>query len=1220
MEGTRQAVLRFKLGAVLGAALTIGLMAVPSARAQVLYGTLVGHVTDPNGAAVPGAKVHLTNQGTGVSLVALTDSAGDFTFTDVVGGPYTLQLVREGFQTFERKDIPVTNNAVARVDVGLTIGAVTQTVEVTSAAPLLQTDTSEVHANVDAPVLEQLPVPLGRNYQQVYRALPGFSPPSNSHSIPTNPSRSLAFNVNGTSNNQNNTRIDGVSTYNVQLPHVASYVPSLESIQEVNVVTDSFDAEQGFAGGAAINVETKSGTNQIHGSLFEYHSNNHTAAWPMLFDNAAANVGNKPKLVFNQFGGAVGGPIKKDKLFFFSSYEGTLNHRTLQAFASVLTPAMRAGDFSGGLGDFDCFQSDGSIQTSSSPGCPSAAAGTTIAPVMVTTTEGTSVQAQDGMIFNPNTGDPASALGRQVYSCGGAINVIAPCNTLDPIAQIMLDPAQFVALPNRSGARRNLFVSGPFHFHRNQVDNKIDLYASDKLRFIGTFGFLHYDSLAPTRLGPALGNVMSGSGGTSNPGHGHGNTYRTTIMGTYTFSPNFLMDAHFGYAKQGTASEQPFLGKNIGLDTLGIPGTNGTRRFESGWPEFDIDSFDTIGIDSNFMPYFRQDPQNQYVVNFNWIKNKHNLRFGSDLAREALNHTQAEFLSAAFGAQGGFDFNRGVTTSCLPVPGAVNADNSCNFVSADSRYNSAASFVLGLSDFRGKAFQVPDVYHIHAWLYSAYLRDRWTYSPRLTFDYGLRWEHYPVPARPDRGIERYDPDPASATFNKVLVCGVGTVPKDCGIEVSSRLFAPRVGFAYRATDTFVVRGGYGITYDPYFGLESLRNNYPVMVQLNQSNPLGGFFPVGSLGQGLPAIPTPVIPSNGVIDIAGDVGFSGWPKKFDRGYVQSWNLTLQKQLRWGFTGQVGYVATRQVREMGFFNLNSGQVVGAGSAGEPLFAETGGFANPNARTAATIELRPFGSGHYDSLQASLQRRYTKGLALTVNYTWGKAIDQVDNSDENPGDDDGRLQVLSLLKFNRALAGYDRTHNLEIYHVWDLPFGTGQRWLAGGGVLSKVAGGWQLSGLASFITGSPFTVYSSGSGFDTPGSNQTADQVKAHVSKLGSVDPGLPFYDPLAFGDVNAARLGTSGFNILRGPGIANYDFGVYRRFKLSERYNLEFRMESFNFTNTPHFDVPDNFVSDGLPAGFPGGSSDGSFMTVTGTINLAREGLDQRQFEFALRLFF
>src|SRR5437899_3842357 len=351
MEGTRQAVLRFKLGAVLGAALTIGLMAVPSARAQVLYGTLVGHVTDPNGAAVPGAKVHLTNQGTGVSLVALTDSAGDFTFTDVVGGPYTLQLVREGFQTFERKDIPVTNNAVARVDVGLTIGAVTQTVEVTSAAPLLQTDTSEVHANVDAPVLEQLPVPLGRNYQQVYRALPGFSPPSNSHSIPTNPSRSLAFNVNGTSDNQNNTRIDGVSTYNIQLPHVASYVPTLESIQEVNVVTSSFDAEQGFAGGAAINVQTRSGGNQIHGSLFEYNSNNHLKAWPEEFDNASANTGNKPKTIYNQYGGSIGGPIKKDKLFYFVSYEGTGDHRGVQRRVTVPSAAMKTGDFSSVLGD-----------------------------------------------------------------------------------------------------------------------------------------------------------------------------------------------------------------------------------------------------------------------------------------------------------------------------------------------------------------------------------------------------------------------------------------------------------------------------------------------------------------------------------------------------------------------------------------------------------------------------------------------------------------------------------------------------------------------------------------------------------------------------------------------------------------------------------------------------------------------------------------------------
>ena len=175
--------------------------------------------------------------------------------------------------------------------------------------PALQTDTAEVHAEVSNADVENLPVPLGRNYQQLYKNLPGFSPPRNSHSIPTNPARALEFNVNGTSNNQNNTRVDGVSTYNVQLPHVNSYVPTLESIQQVNLVTNTFDAEQGFAGGVAVNLETKSGTNQIHGSLFEYHSDQHIKAWPDRFENAASNTGNKPKFIDNSFGGTVGGPL-----------------------------------------------------------------------------------------------------------------------------------------------------------------------------------------------------------------------------------------------------------------------------------------------------------------------------------------------------------------------------------------------------------------------------------------------------------------------------------------------------------------------------------------------------------------------------------------------------------------------------------------------------------------------------------------------------------------------------------------------------------------------------------------------------------------------------------------------------------------------------------------------------------------------------------------------
>ena len=284
-------------------------MAPQKAEAQVLYGSIVGNVKDSTGAVVPRASVTVTNKATNLTREAVTDESGGYGFTDLPTGNYTLKISQPGFKTFEQTEVPVTLNNVSRVDITLQVGEVSETITVTGEAAILQTETSEVHTDLVANELENLPVPLGRNYQQVYRTLPGFSPPSNSHSVPTNPSRSLEFNVNGTSDTENNTRIDGVSTYNIQLPHVASYVPTLESIQEVNVVTNSFSAEQGFAAGAAINLQTKSGTNQMHGSGFEYHSDNHLKAWPMEFDAAAVNTGNKPKLVYNQFGGTVGSGV-----------------------------------------------------------------------------------------------------------------------------------------------------------------------------------------------------------------------------------------------------------------------------------------------------------------------------------------------------------------------------------------------------------------------------------------------------------------------------------------------------------------------------------------------------------------------------------------------------------------------------------------------------------------------------------------------------------------------------------------------------------------------------------------------------------------------------------------------------------------------------------------------------------------------------------------------
>src|SRR5450432_103455 len=928
-------------------AIAISAPLAPQASAQVLYGSLVGNVTDPNGAVIPNAAVTVTDQATGVATTTTTDPTGVFQFIALQPGTYMVKISVSGFKTYERR-VPVTLNNVTRDDAALEVGSIEQSVTISDEALLLQTDRAETRASVSSVELENLPIPIGRNYQQLYRTIPGISPPFNSHSIPSNPTRSLEFHVNGTSDDQNNTRIDGVSSTTVQLPHIVSYVPALESIQEVNVVTSSYDAEQGLAGGAAINVQIKSGTNQVHGSAFEYHSDQHLKAWP---ESVPAGQSQKPKLVYNQFGGTVGGPIKKDKLFYFLSYEGSYDHRNVQKKVTVPTDAMKAGDFSQ-------FLSSGIVVYNPYTD----AAGTTLADI-------------SKRLPMAAPGDPR---------CDTATN--PSCQNIIP-RSLLNTPSGLIAQkinslfpdPNLPGLTNNYFASGGFAFNRTTLDSKVNWSVSNKLNVFGRFSFLHYTDFTPTVFGTALQGKPVG--GSSNPGNGHGETYSATFGGTYTFTPAFVMDAYFGFTRQGTISEQVGLGKNVGADVLGIPGTNGTRKFESGWPEFQFNGgtsdFAVGGNDTNFMPYYRHDPQYQYVVNLNWTHGRHNVRFGGDIYRQGLNQTQAEWIGggSVFGSQGGLDFGRNTTSLCKDPP-------VCSSSTSTNRANSYASFLLGVADQASKSLQFPDVYSIRSMLYSAYIRDRWNVTPRLTLSYGVRWEYFPYPARADRGLERYDP-----TINKVLICGVGSVPGNCGADISKKRFSPRLGIAWRATNSFVIRAGYGMTNDPYEAMELQRNNYPVMEPFGIQPP-NKFTPATTLAKGIPSLPAAPSLGNGVIDIPLNVGFGGQPQNLHRGYIQSWNLTLQKELGWGFTAQTGYVATRSVRQLGFIDINAAQTPFTNTDTEPLLQRFG-------RTAATTFPEPIGTGHFDSLQSSLQRRFAQGLMLSVNHTWAKAINLVDSS---------------------------------------------------------------------------------------------------------------------------------------------------------------------------------------------------------------------------------
>lgn len=1110
------------------AAILCVLASAPAGQAQVLYGSIVGNVKDASDAVVAGAAVVITHAETKQSRQETTNAMGGYSFPTLPPGTYELKVNKEGFSPLTQTGLSVTVNNVARLDVTLRVGGVTESVTVTGMAAALQADRAEVRTEMASQQVQALPTSLGRNYQQLLVMVPGFSQPQNANSVPSNPSRALGFNVNGMSYSINSTRIDGAQSINVWLPHEAAYVPTLESVETVTTATNSFDAETGLAGGAAIYVQTKSGTNDVHGAVFESHSNQHLKAKPFFIPAGAV----KPKLVYNEFGGAVGGPIRKEKLFYFVSFERNNDRESANQYQTVPTAAIKSGNMSG----------------SNNP------------------------------IYDPATGDSAGS-GRTPLP-----GQIVPAARISKITRYLSD---HTPLPNVPGdaLTQNYFASAAYIFDRNRLDAKVNWNAG-KLTMFGRLGFLRYNMDNPPVFGEMGGTQTSDVAG--NPGHGWGDTYTVVVAGNYMLTNRFIVDAYFGWTTLGTNVDTPGVEDQQGLK-LGIPGTNGPARYQGGWPKFTVSSYSDLGTPGAYLPYYRSDPSKNYVTNFNWVKGTHDVRFGVDVSYQAMNHIQAEGGSGIGAGMGGFDFGGGPTT----VRGGPTSN----------QYNSYATFLLGLPTSMGKNVITSqnDTITTRAWQYSSYVRDRWNVTPKLTLSVGARWEYYPMPTRADTGLGFYD-----FSNNTVRVCGVGSVPKGCGVDLGKFRLLPRIGLAYRASPTFVIRAGYGITNDPWSLARGFRTNFPAMLSLDYSGE-NSYQPYGRIENGIPA---PVMPdmANGIVAIPKTYAANSLPQKFKRGYIQTWNLTLQKELRHGFTAQAGYVATRSTSTMGPLDLNAGQIPGAGNAGRPLFAKYG-------RTTTSLITTPLATNMYDSLQTRLERRFAAGLQIGATYTFSKVIGWSENSDGTM-----RVAALQYFRLNRRVLGYDRTHNLQLSGIWELPFGAKKRYVSNNRAASAILGGWRINMLASFMSGNPFSVGSSVTSLDMPGSSQVADLVKPEVKILGGVGRGQSFFDPFAFAPVTQARFGTAGANLLRGPGIVNTNVGLGRVFTLSERFSLQFRMEAFNFTNTPHFAAPGATVSSMVLN--PDGTirSLNGYTEITGVTNTGRDGIDERMFRMGLRLSF
>ncbi len=1099
------------------------------AQAQVLYGTLTGNVSDQTGAFLPNAQVEALNVGTGLAQTATSDASGDYRFAALQAGNYRITVKASGFGNAVFDNVRVDANTVRRVDVKLAVAKTEQSVEVTGEAALLQTDKADVHTDLSAQQVENLPIAgsQGRNFQSLLRIIPGVGLTAETNSLAGNPQRAINANVNGQSNQGNNTRLDGAQDLYPWLPANVAYVPPADAIETVNVVTNSFDAEQGMAGGAAVNVQIKSGTNNYHGSGHWYHTDQNFAA-RNYFQTDATIFPHKNRNNQNQLGGTIGGPIVKNKLFFFGDYERTTQRQKAGPVVLTLPLAqMITGDFR------------------NLPGNP--------------------------IIYDPMTGDN-HGVGKQQIACNGVLNTICS-SRFDPAANKLIALIQpFVSQEfATANGLSNFQTSSTALFNRDNTDIKINYVPSQKSTVFGRYSFSRSLAFDP----PVLGTAGGGATGGGQLGNAPGLIQSIGLGTTYTFTPSLLLDWNFGFTRQRLGATFD-LDKARGIDELGIPGTNGSgfpgdATLYNGLPWFNFNPTGStplaLGNNNTGNPFTFRDQQWVTGANLSWNKGKHAIRGGVEWNRGQLNHFQPQ--GGTFQTpRGTLQFNGGVTS----LRGATT-----------NWFNSFADFLLGLSSGTGKAGALFNPTALRWSQYAWYLRDQWQLRPDLTVTLGLRWEYYPFGVSDNgKGLRYFD-----MKSGNVLIGGYGSIPRDDGIDVGHGLFLPRVGVAWRARPSTVVRAGYGMSADPnnwrYF-----RNAYPSAILIANTITNGDAVAVASLtgknatglGGGSYQVPTGIvltpIPdlSSGVIPLPTNIGTTTIPNPFKRGYINSFNLMFEQEWK-GIVLETGYVGARGVRPLVNMNANASPP-GTGSAGGLLSVALG-----KNYTGGINQEIPFKNNQYDSLQTKLTRRFKQGTLAGLVWTWSKSIDYQGNEELSAI----RFPYPTFWERNRAVSDFDRSHNVKIYGVFLPPFGKGQRW-ATSGIASHILGGWQINPVISRLTGLPFTVGAGGS-LNANGSGQIADLVGKYVLTGGKpprtgvtcaqTDPSCHYFEPAAFAapliTSNAnAHYGNVSRNEFRGPGYFQTDLSLAREFRITERVNFQLRAEAFSLTNTPHFANP------------------------------------------------
>ncbi|MEZ5399539.1 MAG: TonB-dependent receptor [Bryobacteraceae bacterium] len=754
------------------------------------------------------------------------------------------------------------------------------------------------------------------------------------------------------------------------------------------------------------------------------------------------------------------------------------------------------------------------------------------------------------VIYDPATG-AANGSGRTPFA-----GKIIPANRISPISRRILE---FVEAPNRAVSREGLqnFEKSTVRAKSlNQFDLKYDWVMTPNDRLTIRYSYQKAFVNDPGLYGPNNG-IYGGPHGGGFSGTGPARTQSPGINFSKVISPTFVWESRFGIVR----NRNDAINADQGLKTseeIGIRGVN-LDDWTSGLTEVRINGYSSpiVGF-SPSLPWARSVTSFGFVNNFSKTFTNHIVRFGMDIRRERNDLLQTQ----TFNPRGRFDYQPGQTSTTTDT--------------ARSFGNAFAAFLLDLPNSSGR--DLPYVFPARREQnFNWYIQDKWQVSSKLTLDMGLRYE-VQLGSRPrlPGGFSNYN------YFNNTLeLNGLGDIPIRIA-DANYNNFGPRLGIAYRFNEKTVVRTGYGISFIPRF---TAQFNFPIL-QNNGYPAANAFVPSDvRMSTGFPAFQNVEIPSDGIIrNPPLNSTFINTPRNLPTGYVQSWNVAVQRQLPGNFALDLAYVGNRGVNNQTTYDVNASMVPGSGNNGRPLFQAFRRVGTTNAQIGTNT--------WYHGLQVKFDRRFSQGLMVTTAYTWSKGL--------NYGEDIAGIAIPISVALNKGRMNDNRTHTFTQSYMYQLPFGKGQRW-ATSGPAAWVVGGWELQGILSLMTGTWFSPSAAGSLLNAPGNAQRPDWI-APVNYLGGAGPGQKFFDISAFRNPAQNTLGNAGRNILVGPGIVNLDASLFRNFVLREGMGLTLRVESFNLSNTPHFNNPNGNIAS----------------VQFGEINGA--AADQRQFQFGLTLRF